>query len=265
MTMEYWQDLATTDLAGLDPESTLALLPVAAVEQHGPHLPLSTDLVINRGIVEAARAHLAPGVRVLVLPEQAVGDSLEHTAFRGTLSLPPELLLALWSEIGRCVARAGLRKLVIFNSHGGQTGLVDQVALRLRVEQRMLVVRANYFSFDVPEDLFDIDEVANGLHGGEVETAMMLHLRPDLVRQAALSRFEGPPSRPGARLGPESPVGYGWMSQDLNAMGVVGNAAGADAERGARLLEHLGSRLAALLGETAALPLSRLEDGIDPG
>ena len=145
--IEFWQDLTTTELDGLDPMSTLALLPVAAIEQHGPHLPLSTDLIINRGIVHEAITRLAPGVRVLVLPEQAIGDSVEHTAFPGTLSLQPELLLALWAEIGRGVTRTGLRKLVILNSHGGQVGFVDQAALRLRAEEHMLVIRANYFTF----------------------------------------------------------------------------------------------------------------------
>ncbi len=259
--IESWQDLATTDFGGLDPESTLALLPVAAIEQHGPHLPLGTDQVINRGIVDAAKTHLAPGVRVLALPELAVGDSLEHSAFPGTLSLRPELLLEQWTELGRAVARAGLRKLMILNSHGGQVGLVDQAALRLRVEQRMLVVRANYFAFGTPAGLFARDELADGLHGGELETSMMLHLRPDLVRREALRDFAAPTAARGGLLGPERPVGFAWMTQDLNPAGAVGNAARADAQRGSELLAHLGKCLARLLSETAAMPLATLNDG----
>jgi creatinine amidohydrolase len=259
--LEYWQDLSTTDFAGLDPEATLALLPVAAVEQHGPHLPLCTDLAINRGILAEAAGRLGPDTRVLVLPAQAIGDSLEHAAFPGTLCLPPELLLAAWVGIGRAVARAGLGKLVIFNSHGGQLGLVDQAALRLRVEERMLVVRASYPAFGMPEGLFAEDEIANGLHGGEVETSLMLHLRPDLVRRDALQHFAAPVAGPGALLGPERPVGYAWASQDLNPAGAMGHAARADAARGSRAMAHLGARLAALLDETAAMPLASLKDG----
>ncbi len=263
--IEFWQDLTTTEFEGLDPMSTLALLPVAAIEQHGPHLPLSTDLIINRGIVHEAITRLAPGVRVLVLPEQAIGDSVEHTAFHGTLSLQPELLLALWAEIGRGVKRTGLRKLVILNSHGGQVGLVDQAALRLRAEEHMLVIRANYFNFGTPEGLFDHDELANGLHGGELETSMLLHLRPDLVRHAALQNFAPPAAKPGSLLGPEQPAGYAWMSQDLNPAGAVGNAARADAVRGSQLLDHLGSCFATLLYEAAAMPLTGLKNGpIEP-
>lgn len=258
--IEYWKDLTTLDFEGLDPQVTIALLPVAATEQHGPHLPLCTDLIIIRGILEFAKTHLAAGIRVLVLPEQAIGDSLEHSAYPGTLSVRPELLLELWAGIGRDVERTGLRKLVILNSHGGQVGLVDQVALRLRAEKRMLVVRANYFTFGMPQALFDHDEVRNGLHGGEIETSMMLHLRPDLVREDALRDFSVPVAGSGALLGPEQPVGFAWMSQDLNPAGAVGNAARADAARGVRLLEHLGECLAKLLSETVAMPLAALRD-----
>ena len=255
---ELWQDLATTDFESCDPESTLVLLPVAAIEQHGPHLPLGTDLEISRGILTAAAPHLRSDVRVLVLPEQAVGTSLEHRAFAGTLTLSTADAAASWTSIGACVARAGLRKLVILNSHGGQRGLVDQVALSLRVEHAMLVVRASYFSFGTPQGLFDPEELRVGLHGGEVETSMMLHLRPELVRQARSRDFDSPLAKGERMLAPERPVGFGWMSQDLNPQGVVGNAARADSARGQRLLEHLGECLARLLSETAATPLGVL-------
>jgi creatinine amidohydrolase len=263
--IEYWQDLATTDFAGLDTESTLVILPVAATEQHGPHLPLGTDLLINRGIIAATDSYLDNDIRVLVLPEQAVGDSLEHSAFAGTLTLRPESLLSAWSAIGAAVARSGLRKLVIFNSHGGQTGLVDQVALRLRVEQGMLVVRANYFALGTPPGLFAEDELAHGLHGGELETSLMLHLHPGLVRQDALRDFAWPDTAADALLQAERPVGYAWMSQDLNPAGAVGRAARADARRGARLLDHLGRSLATVLSQTAAMPLGTLRDGPEAG
>ncbi len=124
----------------------------------------------------------------------------------------------------------------------------------------MLVVRANYFGFGVPPALFDREEVDNGLHGGEIETSMMMHLRPDLVRKEALKDFPAPVPAPDALLGPESPVGYAWMSQDLNPAGAVGKAARADADRGAQLLDHLGECLAKLLAETAAMPLAALRD-----
>jgi creatinine amidohydrolase len=251
-----WQDLTTTDFVRVDPARSIALLPVAAIEQHGPHLPLSTDAVINEGIVNEALRRLPASASVLVLPALNVGDSLEHTAFPGTLSADLEALLGLWLSVGRGVARAGVRKLVIFNSHGGQRAHVDLAALRLRVAHGLLVVRAHSFSFGVPPGLFELDELAHGLHGGAVETSLLLHLRPDLVRQEALADFPSfgrTLAAQGGLLGVERPVGIGWMTQDLNPHGACGNAAAASAEKGRALLDHLAAQLVRLLAEVEAM------------
>lgn len=262
----HWSDLCTADFAALDPQTTVAVLPVSATEQHGPHLPLSTDAVINDGVLRAAMARLcdATAASVLLLPPLAVGDSLEHSAFAGTLSIDSEALMGLWLSVGRSVARAGVRKLVIFNSHGGQKAHVDLVALRLRVECRMLVVRAHSFALGKPADLFDVDELAHGIHGGAVETSLMLHLRPDLVRLSALQAFPSLGQRlaaSGGLLGVEKPVGFGWMAQDLNPDGACGDTTQASAEKGARLLDHQATQLASLLQQVVELPLDTLRDG----
>lgn len=274
-TSGYWRDLTTRDVATLDPARTVALLPVAAIEQHGPHLPLATDAIINAGIVEGALARLGPGdPRLLVLPGLEVGHSLEHTGFPGTLTASAETLLDLWTGVGAAVARAGIERLILFNSHGGQTGLVDLAALRLRASHGMLVVRANWFRFGVPEGLFSATEIAYGIHGGELETSLVLALRPDLVRMDAAADFAGLPQRladGGGLLGCDRPMGFGWMSEDLNPAGVCGNAAAADADRGRALLEHLAGCLAGLVREVAGfspqkrgqIPFS-LKKGSDP-
>ena len=257
----YWQDLTTTEFGRVDPERTVALLPVAAVEQHGPHLPLSTDALINDGIVRAALERLSSDVTLLVLPAQNVGLSPEHTSFAGTLSIRDSTLLDVWTDLGKSVARTGLRKLIVFNTHGGQKSLVDLLAVRLRSELGMLVVRATYFAFGALPGLFDPAEIAHDIHGGEVETSLLLHLRPDLVRTAALADFKGLPHELAARhklLGAEKPVGIGWRAEDLNASGACGNAARADGRRGAQHLAYLADRLAALVGEVAATPLTIL-------
>jgi creatinine amidohydrolase len=254
-----WQDCTTRDLLELDPELTVALLPVGAVEQHGPHLPLATDAIICEGLVRATMQRMREGL--LVLPPMAIGHSLEHISFAGTLSIAAEPLLATWIEIGRSVARAGVRKLVILNTHGGNIPLVQLAALRLRQELGMLVVRANYFSFGSPAGLFSDDELRHGIHGGEMETSLLLHLRPELVRRAALADFRALTHDMAARnqlLGPEKPIGFGWMSQDLSEHGVCGNAARADAERGGILLSHYADRLATLIEECRSTPLTTL-------
>lgn len=257
----YWQDLTTTEFGRVDPERTVALLPVAAVEQHGPHLPLSTDALINDGIVRAALERLPSDLTLLVLPAQTIGLSPEHTSFAGTLSIRDSSLLDVWTDLGRSVARAGLRKLIVFNTHGGQKSLVDLLAVRLRSELGMLVVRATYFSFGALPGLFDPAEIVHDIHGGEVETSLLLHLRPDLVRTAALADFKGLPHELAARhkvLGAEKPVGIGWRAEDLHPSGACGNAARADGRRGAQHLAYLADRLASLVGEVAATPLTIL-------
>ena len=262
MQSGYWQDLTTTDFEGLDPESTVALLPVAAVEQHGPHLPLSTDAVIASEIAGALLRRRAGGApTLLVLPLVEIGHSPEHASFAGTLTARAETLLALWTEIGRSVANAGLRKLILLNAHGGQKSLVDIAAVRLRAEHGLFVVRANTFSIGAPPGLFDDRELKLGLHGGDVETSLMLHLRPDLVRKDRIADFVGLPERLADDheiLGVEKPIGFGWMSEDLHPAGAVGRAAGATAEKGARCFEHLVSRFDRLVAEVAATPLSVL-------
>ncbi|MCW7539135.1 creatininase family protein [Aquabacterium sp. A7-Y] len=263
----HWQDFSTRDFARVDPERSVALLPVAAIEQHGPHLPLGTDALINEGVVRAALPRLPAGSSVLVLPALVVGDSLEHSAFPGTLNADLPALMGLWLSVGASVVRAGVRKLVIFNSHGGQRALVDQVALRLRVAHSMLVVRAHSFRLGLPPGLFEIDELAHGLHGGAVETSMLLHLRPDLVHTDRLADFPSLGRRlaeHGGLLGVEQPVGLGWMAQDLHPGGACGNAAAATAEKGARVVEHLADQLVQLLGEVARLPLATLRDAAGP-
>lgn len=255
----YWIELSTRDIAALPPD-TIAILPVAAVEQHGPHMPLGTDTLINRGIIARALDKLPADLSVLVLPEQAVGTSSEHLSYPGTLSHAPSALIGIWTTVLESAARAGIGKLLIFNSHGGQVGLLQPVALDIRRRLGMLCAYASWFDAGYPPGLFSPEEEAYGIHGGAIETAMMLHLRPELVDRAALADF---PSRaldfrtafselqadPGnGRLG-----GFGWMAQDLNRYGVSGDASAATPEAGRRLVEHAAEKLATLLSEIAGI------------
>ncbi len=262
----YWQDLTADDFASVDVERNVALLPLAAIEQHGPHLPLYTDACICEGILDAALERIPDEVGLLVLPTQAVGNSVEHLAFPGSLSADPDTLERMWRQIGACVGASGLRKLILFNTHGGQPQVVDLVALELRASHSMLVVKANSFGFGVPADLFDDEELDHGIHGGAVETSMMLHLRPDLVRQEAAENFEPLSLSMAAsyrHLKPHGLVSFAWMAQDLHPSGVAGDATKADAEKGRRVVEHMAKSLAELVEETARFPLDSLRE--EPG
>jgi creatinine amidohydrolase len=245
-----WAELITTDFADPALKDALAILPVAAVEQHGPHLPLATDVIINQGVIDAACALLTPDLPVVVLPMQAVGTSHEHLAFPGTLSLDAATLLKLWTAIGEGVARAGMRKLLIFNSHGGQTGLPEIVATDLRARLGMIVGWGSPGAFGTPEGAVGKAEAAHGLHGGAKETAMLLHLRPDLVRRAAVAAFRSHGAvmeKDFMRLRATGRTGYGWQTQDLNPLGVVGDAKAATPELGKALVDHAAQGLAELI------------------
>ncbi len=257
----YWRDLTTEDVDGLDREKTILILPVAAVEQHGPHLPLSVDADINEGLIEATLVALPEGRSVFVLPQQTVGWSDEHGGFAGTLSIEPETLADAWRNIADSVAAMGFRKLVVFNSHGGQTEIVKTTARKLRLSHRMLAVMVNWFTLPDVSDLFDTDELAHGIHAGAVETSLMLHLRPDLVRADRIGRFDSvglEMARDFKRLKPTGPVSFGWETQDLHASGAVGDAAAATAEKGRMVIERTVQALVEVLDDVDAFDLSRL-------
>jgi creatinine amidohydrolase len=261
---KLWEEMTTADFAALDPESVVAVLPVAAIEQHGPHLPVSVDTAIVNGIVRRVIALLPDDLPVTFLPTVPVGKSNEHTAFPGTLTLSAETLIRLWTEIGESVARSGIRKLVLLNSHGGQPQIMDIVARDLRVRQKMFVVALSYWAVGMPEGLFPAAERKHGIHGGSSETSLMLYLHPDLVRNDERRDFVPASVAMAERykyLRPEGEgVGFGWQTQDLNEYGACGNALDADAPRGQKIVEHIAPRIIELLREVSGHPLSALRE-----
>lgn len=266
----YWSDLSTADFAALDRARAIAVLPVAATEQHGPHLPLSVDADIIHGVIAAALAHLAPDLPALFLPTQAVGFSPEHTRFAGTLTLKAETLVRVWTELGECVAASGVKKLVLFNSHGGQVGALDLVARALRARLGLLVYSVNWFQLPLidaqGQDVnarFDAGEHRFGIHAGEIETSLMLALRPALVRMDRAQAFRSTSqdrAQRWATLGNGKSAKLGWMMQDLNPHGAAGNAAAATAEKGQALLDAAGRALARVLTEIDQLPPGTLTE-----
>ena len=207
--------------------------------------------------------NLPEDLPVLVLPEQAVGLSIEHNAFAGTLSLSASTVMALWRDIGESVARTGIRKLVFFNSHGGQTEAMTIVANELRARHAMLAVTASWFAFGLPDGMVDAAEQRYGIHGGTIETAMMLHLAPGLVRHHAHASFGSlaeDMAQDYRHLSPHGAVGFGWQTQDLNPDGVCGDSTAADAAMGAGLVDYFAAALRDLLIEVHRFPLASLRD-----
>ena len=259
-TSRFWADWTSPDFAGLDPARAVAVLPVAAIEQHGPHLPLKVDQAIADGIVQASLPQLPAELPVLFLPTQAVGYSPEHMAFPGTLTLSFETVTRTWIELGECVARAGLRKLLIFNAHGGQTSLLDVVARELRTRCGLIVYGSSWFNLPLAEAMaaFSAHEQRFGVHAGEVETSMMLALDAARVRMDRAQRFASSSEQRAQRyavLGDGRSAKLGWAMQDYNPQGAAGDAAAASAGRGQALVDAAGAQLARLLAELSALPL----------
>jgi creatinine amidohydrolase len=265
----HWSELSTADFAALDKSRAIAVLPVAATEQHGPHLPLSVDTDLVNGVIAAALPHLSVDLPALFLPTQTVGFSPEHTRFPGTLTLKAETLIRVWTEIGECVAASGVNKLVLFNAHGGQVGAMDLVARDLRARLGMLVYSVNWFNLPLMDAqgkdvnaLFSAEEHRFGIHAGEIETSMMLALKPEQVRLAQAEYFRSSSQARAADfpiLGNGKSAKLGWMMQDYNPEGAVGNAGAASAEKGQAVLDAAGRSLAAMLAEVDRLPANTLQ------
>ena len=270
--LRYWADLATTDFAALDLSRAIAVLPVAATEQHGPHLPLSVDTDLVDGVVQACLPHLPADLPALFLPTQNVGLSPEHARFAGTLTLKAETVIRLWTDLGESVAASGVKKLVLLNAHGGQVSVMDIVARDLRARLGMMVYSVSWFNLPLLDvqgrdvnTLFSAEEHRFGVHGGEVETSMMRALRPDRVRMDQAQDFRSTAQDRAGRfpiLGNGKSAKLGWQMQDYNPHGAAGNAAAATAAKGQVLLDASGRALAQLLTEIDQLPPDTVRDQV---
>lgn len=253
MTRRDWAEYRAHEYAAIDPERTLAILPTAAIEQHGPHLPVGVDMMIMEGMLARLRAACPADLDIRILPVQAVGKSNEHLHAAGTLTLTAETALRAWVEIGLSIARAGVRKVALINSHGGNLDLVSILSRELRVQAGMRAVKCQWGAFGVPEGLVSDHERAFGIHGGDVETSLMLAFRPELVDMAAAKDFRS--SAEEAAIPPIGPVAMGWVAPDLNPDGVVGNATLASADKGAAIADHQVAGFIDMLRALRATPL----------
>ena len=260
----FWADMAWPDFQRADMGKVIAVLPVAAVEQHGPHLPVGVDAFINEGYVERAAARIPDDLPVLFLPLQTVGVSGEHSEYPGTLTLSPETAIRVWTEIGDSVARAGCRKLVVMNSHGGNVAAIEATALALRMRWRMLAINASWRRLGYPDGLFSARETAHGIHGGDAETSLTLAFRPGLVRMDQARDFTSASEsmeRDFELLRAKPPLGFAWMASDLNPEGAAGEAQSASADKGAAAADYGVERFIALLRDVHAFDLARLAPG----
>jgi creatinine amidohydrolase len=259
----HWSDHTTSAIAGMDRDRLIAILPVAATEQHGPHLPISTDQCILEGVVAATVPKMPASLPALFLPTAAFGKSNEHSRYPGTVTLSATTLIALWMDIGASVARSGVKKLVLFNSHGGQMSVMDIVTRDLREKHGIMVVASNWYTLGLPEGMFTAREIEHGIHAGDIETSVMMALVPQFVKMAERRDFRSLTEDMAEQykylsITPRGKVG--WQTQDLNPMGAAGDATRATAERGQRVIDHVSSRFVELLQEVDGYDLGRLRN-----
>lgn len=255
-----WSHLTTADFE-TDTSGWIAILPIAATEQHGPHLPTGTDTMIGEGLLERGIARFPDDLPALVLPTLSVGKSDEHDGFAGTLSLEAKTLIDVLEAYGDGVARAGVRKLVILNSHGGNSEAMGIAGRSLRIRHRMLVVATSWARLGYPAGLFSDDEIAHGIHAGDVETSLMLAVKPGLVRRdqcrdfvsASVSMVDD-----FAVLRGHGRMAFSWTLKDLSATGACGDASAATAEKGEAAADYAVGQFLGLLYDVHRFDLSRL-------
>lgn len=259
--LRNWADMKLADFANLDPESTVIVQPIAAIEQHGPHLPTGTDLMIGDGLMRATSQGWQPDFDVIVLPSLPYGKSDEHMSFPGTITLTTAAYIKILRNIGQSVVDTGLPKLLIMSSHGGNSAAMEMAAQELRRDHGMFVVAANWMRLNFAKGHVSDHEIAYGIHGGLIETALMLHLNPELVDMDKAQDFKGKAEDMAdefSHLRGHGKLSFSWMTEDLSEDGVIGDAASATAELGAALAASAVDEMRKLLSDMAKFELRRL-------
>lgn len=232
----------------------IAVLPLGAHEQHGPHLPFETDALIAEGLVERIIKELPTDLPVTFLPVESIGYSIEHMDVTGTKTLRYAEAIERWLGMAEELHRQGIRKFVMLNAHGGNSPLLAIVATEARVRFDMLAVVTSWTRFGQPDDWIKPEDKALDIHGGDIETSVMLALWPSLVDMAKAERFgskQAEFAKNYKHLRAYGPHAFGWKMSDLNEQGVAGNASAATAERGEKLAAHAVTGIIELLQDVA--------------
>lgn len=254
--------MSDAEIRAADTSQWIAVLPLGAHEQHGPHLPFETDTIIANGIACALAGNLDETMPVTFLPVEPIGYSIEHMDFDGSKTLAFDEAVKRWVGIGEKLVSQGITKMMILNAHGGNSPLMTIVATELRVRCKMLCVATSWTRFIVPGDIISHEEKAYGIHGGDIETSVVLALAPGTVDMARAENFPNVQeqlTRDHKYLRAYGPHAFGWKAQDLNVQGVNGDASAASAQKGDALIAQAVNGLTDLLEEIHRFDVSVLD------
>lgn len=257
-----YTSMSSAEVASADTAGWIAILPLGAHEQHGPHLPFETDTIIAKGIACALAERLRPDLPVTFLPTEPVGYSIEHMDFEGSKTFSFDEAVNRWVSIGEKLNAQGIKKIMILNAHGGNSPLMTIVATELRVRFNMFCVATSWTRFVVSGDVVSHEEKAYGIHGGDIETSVVLALAPETVdmnKAENFPNFQETLSQENKHLRAYGPHAFGWKAQDLNAQGVNGDASAATAAKGEALIAQAANGLAELVKEVHRFDVSILK------
>jgi len=257
--------LTTTDIAALPKQKAAVALNVCAVEQHGPHLPVATDVILGVSILSLALERLEPSVQLWVIPPLAYGRSNEHARFAGTVTLSQSTMATVIREIAQSLSRTGFRRLILFNSHGGNLPVLDYLARDLREETGLMVFPISMFRLGLEYPQISEEEARWGTHAGEWETSMMLALAPELVHMGRTRDIGGYARHRGAteHLTLTGPMHFAWLTEDITTSGAIGDPRPAERQRGEDIIELTVAKTARVLEEICSFEMPIPADSPD--
>ncbi|AZU62135.1 creatininase family protein [Neobacillus mesonae] len=250
---KFWEDrflprLSSTQMQKLPKKDSLIILPIGAVEQHGPHLPVFTDTILAETVLEEALQYVPSDSNIWVLPPLPYGKSNEHLGRAGTFSLSSTTLQSVILDIGRSLKQNGFRRLLLFNAHGGNSDLLNLIAREVRLETDLMVFRLNVGGLTLEENILNETERLLGIHGGDYETSLIMASYPDWVREDELP-VEYPELLQKSKFLRFQKSNFAWTIDDVSSSGILGNARTASAEKGRRIYEQHGKEVAEILLE----------------
>lgn len=250
----FWKDLISETIASLDKEKSVVLLPISAIEQHGSHLPVGTDAMILEGLLKKFAAEKEFEENVLIAPQLFVGKSNEHMDFCGTMTFTAKTLYAIVEELVDSIVKSGFQKVILTNSHGGNTDLLNLISRDLRIKYRIEIYVVDWWFTSFWNDIMAEEKESESpygvFHACELETSLMMALAPETVAKECITDETPDQMFEGKRyITLYGPVNMGWRTKDVTKSGVIGTPSCASAEKGEKFLAYATDRLAEIVKE----------------